>query len=589
MKSILVPIVALAFLSGVHIFLPGYQNDLPAEPYRFNPSAVQQNMCGPLGANRGLFFKPGLAHLLSSAAQAADTIEGAVPLLKGLDVRAFPISSSNNGAGAYFQQGFALLYGFNHWEAIRAFKMAQTLDPNCAICYWGEGIALGPNINAPMDLASSQRAANAIATAVSLAAHADERERALIMASTKRYNAAAGTERAGLDQAYADAMAEVAAKYPEDQDIAVLYAEALMDTSPWDYWERDFTTPKPHIKTALDQIEKVLQANANHYGAIHLYIHLYEASAMADKAAPYADKLTTLVPGSGHLVHMPGHIYFRIGRYLDSLTTNIKAVAVDKAYLEAVEGSTLYRYGYYPHNVHFVLVSAQMAGDAKIALEYATTLDALIPMEVLAEAEWIAPIKAAPYFVFAQFGDEASVAALPDPGDTVPYLKAMWHYARGSVMAEAGNAVSEAEVSAIEALRGTKAIQNAGIPADSILAIAAKTIQAKYLMSQGQNMAAADLLRESIALQTSLPYTEPPFWYYAIEQSLGAALYQAGDYADAAAAFEASLVRHPNSAWSLYALMKTYEKQGRNAEAAAMAELYRKASKIGGEPSFIQL
>lgn len=584
MKSLLPPALCVAALAGVNTLIPA-PDDKKAPVFAFNPTEVRQNVCGPIGTSRGSLFRPDIAHLIASAVQASDAVDDSVALLDGLDGRDFPISSRNPEARAYFQQGFALMYGFNHWESIRAFRAAQMLDPDCAICFWGEALALGPNINAGMDSGANEKALAAIAKAVALRDGATVREQALIDAAAVRYR-----EGDSVDgQAYADAMAAVAAQFPDDQDIATLYAEALMDLSPWDYWERDFTTPKPNIRTALDNIEKVLAANPDHYGAIHLYIHLYEASTMATKAEPYADRLAGLAPGSGHLVHMPGHIYFRIGRYLDSLDTNIDAVAVDRAYLARVSGSNLYRYGYYPHNVHFVLVSAQMAGDGATALDYAGQLDALLPMEVLREAAWIAPIKAAPYFSYAQFGSLEQVMALPDPGDSVPYLKAMWHYARGVKLAENGDVRAATEKAAIDALASHEDVTGAGIPAASILEIASLIVEVKSAMSDGAFDAAADLYAEAVTVQDSMGYTEPPFWYYAMEQGLGAALYEAGRHDEAADAFMASLVRHPNSAWSLFGLMRAQEALGQTAEAAATKALLDKASWSSGPVEFIRM
>lgn len=576
-------------IAAVGLLLGDDNKRLPAEDYVFDPQVTQQNTCGPLGGKRGVFFKPALTALLSNAAHAETPGDDSVPIIPGLDARRFPISHDNEVAGAYFRQGFALLYAFNHWEAVRAFKVAQSAAPNCAICYWGEATAYAPNINAPMDTAAAMKAHAAIQKAVTLLANADARERALIEAASKRFSDDPAADQSALNTAYAEAMANVVRTFPDDQDIATLYAEALMTMTPWDYWERDFTTPRPHIKVAIDTIEDILTKNPEHYGAIHLYIHLYEATAMAAKAEKYADKLALLAPGSGHLVHMPGHIYFRIGRYLDSLTTNVEAIKVDEVYLNATRGSNLYRYGYFPHNVHFVLVSAQMAGDAKVAMEYAEKLDALLPSEALKVAEWIAPIKVAPYFVYAQFGDIDSVSALPDPGMDVPFVKAIWHYARGLVFAENGDQRAEQELAAIEAIRSMGAIQNAGIPADAILRIGVNTIRAKAALHAGDHSKASELLREAVSMQNAMPYTEPPFWYYAVEQSLGAALFEAGDYDEAARAFEASLVRHPNSAWSLYGLQLSYEKLGRNKEAEKMAELLKKAGHMTMKPAFIKL
>lgn len=591
MKRLMVPATLLAVFVGANVLLdPGSgKQDVRVEDYAFNPTTLSRSLCGPSGIKHGLLFRPELARLFASAANASDAASTDVPLFDGLDGRDFPISSNNGAARAYFRQGFALLYGFNHWEAIRAFRVAQSLDPNCAICFWGEAIALGPNINAPMDAESGERALAAINTAMALRDGADVRERAMIEAAALRYSDAPEKSRADLDKAYASAMADLHAAYPDDQDIATLYAEAIMDTSPWDYWERDFATPKPHIAVAINVIDAILAENPDHYGAIHLKIHLYEASNRAEEAAPFADRLAGLAPGSGHLVHMPGHIYFRIGRYLDSLDTNIKAVAVDEAYLAATTGSPLYRYGYYPHNVHFVLVSAQMADDRATSMEYAEKLDSLIPIEVLAQAAWIAPIKAAPYFAFAQFGAVEDVASLPDPGDSVPYLKAMWHYARGKVFAEAGDSRAAAEQQAIEALIEVDAIKNAGIPAATVLRIAANIVAAKRLTVAGDHVGAVSLLAATVALQDSLSYTEPPFWYYAMEQSLGAAHFMAGDYTAAEQAFKDSLVRHPNSAGSLFGLWQTQEKLGLDAEADFTRKLYLQACRGDTEPSLLKL
>lgn len=579
MKHIITPVIALAVLGGANLMISETSKlgQGTANSVVFNPTDVRRTLCGPIGADRGLFFRPEIARLLSSAVNAADITNDDVPLLEGLDHRDFPISSDNSQAQAYFRQGFAFLYGFNHWEAIRAFKKAQQYDPSCAICFWGEAIALGPNINAPMSADANAQAVLALTKAMELFANADAREQALIAAAQKRYETGAGAERGSLDQAYADAMAAVLDEYPDDQDIATLYAEALMDTSPWDYWERDFSTPKPHIARAIQTINSVLARNPDHYGAIHLFIHLYEASNRANEAAPHADKLAALVPGSGHLVHMPGHIYFRIGRYLDSLDTNIEAVAIDEAYLNSTTGSSLYRFGYYPHNVHFVLVSAQMAGDAETALTYAEKLDALIPMSVLEQAGWIAPIKVAPYYAMAQFGSVADVEGLPDPGNSVPYVKAIWHYARGAVFANNSDPRAITEQKAIEALIDQAVAKSPGIPVETILTLARNTVALKLKMQSGDFTDAEALARANVSLQDSMSYTEPPFWYYAVEQSLGAVLHMAGRYEEAETAFKASLVRHPNSAGSLFGLWQTQRKLGQHADAEYTKQLFEKA------------
>lgn len=401
MKTLIAPVAILASLGFVHAIISSGQDSHEVADYAFDPTNYSKLLCGPSGMRRNALFRP--SSLFSTAVNASTSSVGDVPLLAGLDIREFPISSENEQARAYFRQGFSLLYGFNHFEAIRAFKVAQALDPSCAICHWGEAVAHGPNINAVMTEEAAPLALAAIKRALSLVSGASEREKALIRAGARRYSDDPGKSRAQLDAEYASAMGEVFAAYPGDQDIATLYAEALMDTSPWDYWERDFVTAKPHIKTALDAINGVLAENPDHYGAIHLHIHLYEASVQVKQSEKHADRLAKLQIGSGHLVHMPSHIYFRIGRYMDSLDVNIRAAKIDASYLEQTQGSNLYRYGYYPHNIHFVLTSAQMAYDKQTSLEYAQVLDNLLPMERANDAAWLPPIKAAPYFAYAEF------------------------------------------------------------------------------------------------------------------------------------------------------------------------------------------
>ncbi|WP_308911541.1 tetratricopeptide repeat protein [Pseudokordiimonas caeni] len=548
-----------------------------------DPNRIAGTLCGKAGQQRGVFFRPDLQHALSSSVAAAEP-KLDVPLYPGLDQRKFPISTKNAEAQTYFNQGHALLYGFNHGEAIRAFRKAQELDPNCAICYWGEAVAWGPNINMPMPPEAVAPAFAAISKALALKANASEKEAALIDAAAKRYSPDPNADRAALDAAYSAAMETVHKAYPDDDDIAAHYAESVMDLSPWYYWERDFITPRPGIEKAVATIESVLARNPDHYGAIHLYIHLVEATPLVRNAEPFADKLAALVPGSGHLVHMPAHIYFRIGRYIDSLDLNVQATAVDEAYLQTnKDASPMYRYGYYPHNVHFVLVSAQMAADGKTALEYGRKLDAILPPETLAVSPMIAPVKAAHYFAWAHFGSLDEVMALPDPGEAVgPFVRAHWHYARGMALARAGDARAADEAAAIEAARADAsipALEAGGMPAGAVLDIASRMVRGVAAAKAGDYKAALATLEEARKVQASIPYMEPPFWYQAVDQTVGAVHLMAGDAEKAAEAFRASLVQHPNSAWSLYGLMKAQEAMGNTAEAAKTKALLAKASR----------
>lgn len=578
-------IAAGALIAASAVFFPGIEPrraDIPQAELDLllNPALLAQTQCGRDGQRRSAFFKPTLQIALASAARASTApAQEDVPLWPGLGERSFPVTTASTEAQAYFDQGFALLYGFNHWEAIRSFRKAQSLDPNCALCYWGEAKAHGPNINAPMADEAQSPASLAIARAQELGANASRKERMLIEALARRY--APEGERAALDLDYANALEATHKLFPDDQDIAALYAEALMDLSPWDYWERDRRTPKPHIAKAIDAVERVIAANPDHAGAIHLLIHLMEASDMPERAEPGADRLAALMPGAGHLVHMPGHIYFRIGRYLDSLETNVRAVEVDEDYLSRTEGSPLYRYGYYPHNVHFVLVSAQMAGDGKTALEYARKLDALIPFEAVSTAALVQPVKVAPYYAYLEFGDADDIAELPEPPESLPFVKGVWHYMHGVAAVRSGEADrAAASADAIAALRtspGVEELATQNMPAPAILQLAELVLRAR-IDAQGGDYAAAKLkLEEAVGIQNALPYTEPPYWYYPVEQTLGAVLLASGDADGAVKQFRAALVRHPNNAWSLYGLLQAQRAAGEST-AGYTAELLQKAA-----------
>lgn len=506
--------------------------------------------------------------LPESPAASAGDLDGEVPLLPGLGTLSYPVTTREPSAQQYFDQGLRLAYAFNHAEARRAFHRAQRLDPGCALCFWGEALVLGPNINMPMDPTAQKPALEALAKARAAAGGASSRERALIEALSVRYSSDSNAKRADLDRAYADAMAGVSVRFPEDDQIAVLYAESLMDLSPWDYWAANGARPKGRTTELVRVLERVLRRNPDHPGAIHYYIHTVEASTRPKRAEPYADRLGSLMPGAGHLVHMPGHIYFRVGRYKDSMAANRKAIAADEAYFErAGKRPGIYADGYYPHNVHFLMTSAQMAGDGSTAIEAAEKLARVVSdRAALAAAPLVQPIKAAPYFAQAQFGSPDSILSVADPGDGMPYVKAAWHYARGVAGAAAGDAAAvEREAAAIAGLRAKadwSALTAGGVPAGDVLDIAERVVKARLAQSRGDFPAAAAELEAAASLQDRLPYMEPPFWYYPVRQTLGAVRLQAGDLAGAEQAFRVALEHAPNNAWALYGLREVYVRRG---------------------------
>jgi tetratricopeptide (TPR) repeat protein len=513
---------------------------------------------------------------MSAASSGPTFAETEPPLWPGLGSITYKITTGNERAQAYFDQGLRLAYAFNHGEAQRAFRMAQKLDPDCAMCFWGEALVLGPNINLPMQEDAVAPAYAAAQMAKALAGKTSPREQGLISALASRYSGDLKAARAPLDAAYAAEMAKIAEQFPDDDEIATLYAEAVMDLSPWDYWKPGGREPNPQSVPIVPTLERVLARNPNHPGAIHFYIHAVEASDRPKRAEPYADRLRGAIPGAGHLVHMPSHIYYRVGRYLDALKDNKTAVKVDEKYLTETNAPMgVYRLGYYPHNVHFVMASAQMAGDGQTVIAAAEKLGQLIPDEAARGIAMVQPVKAAPYFAHAQFSTPETILALPAPDDAVPYVKAMWLYTRGVALAarrDFASAVAAAD--AIETLERTadfKLLKESKVPAQEVLRIARTVILARVAQAKGDHRTAIARFEQAAVLQDELPYTEPPYWYYPIRQSLAAALLQAGRYAEAERQFQRALRRAPSNGWSYYGLAELYRSRG-NTSAARKAE-----------------
>jgi tetratricopeptide (TPR) repeat protein len=545
-----------------------------------NPAAIAASACG-LRAGHASAFKPTQIALATPAEAVSN--DQPPPLWAGLGTLSHPITTDSEQAQRYFDQGLRLTYAFNHAEAWRAFKQAQALDPGCAMCFWGEAFVLGANINAPMEEGAVQPAFIALTNAKARAGKASAPEQAMIEALAQRYSSGPAADGAALAQAYADAMAKAHQAHPGDQDIAVLFADAVMNTSPWDYWEADGRTPKGRLGEAIAAIEGVLATNPEHPGAIHLYIHLTEASAEPERAEPHADRLAALMPAAGHVVHMPAHTYYRIGRYLDSLKTNIAAVAADEAYLAQVEATGAYPYGYYPHNIHFALVSAFMAGDVENAMWAVDRLEGKVQDEVAEDIGWIQLIKQGPYYTHAHMSDPDTVLAVEDPGERFPLVKAMWHYARGVAFAQNGE-VDQArrEAAQIAAISESHDPETTYPPdvapvANDTMAIARHVVEARIAQAEGDLDRAVAELETAVQIQDSLAYLEPPFWYYPVRQSLGAALLMAGRAAEAEEVLRQSLVDAPNNGWALYGLMEAQKAQGDDAAAAVTEELFGKA------------
>lgn len=498
------------------------------------------------------------------------------PILRNdLGTLSWPIADTDNPeARAYFDQGYRLGWGFNHAEAARAFRASQELDPNCTMCLWGEAWVLGPHINYPMEPDANARALAVLEQARRLARGADEMQAALVEALSQRHSQDPNADRKALDQAYADAMEAMQARFPQDPYVALLTADALMNLSPWDYWADGGKTPKGQTERMVALIEAVLgtrplgplQAKPDHPGAIHLYIHAVEASDHPERAAPHAARLEALMPGAGHLVHMPSHIWYRLGRWRDSLDANVRAVAADESMLRQGGASLLYSEGYYAHNVHFVMVSALMGGDGRTAVDGAQKLAGIVSDRTKRDVPWTQPIAAAPYNAHALFAAPEDVLALKAPEGDFPFVQAAWHYARGVALARLGRADdARTEVAAIDHLGKTPeiaALSDAGVPGADVLAISTRVIEARIAQHASDHATAAALFSEAAEIQDRLPYMEPPFWYYPVHQSLGAALIAQGKPKDAEAAFRTALQRSPNSGWAAAGLLRAAEAQG---------------------------
>ncbi|MEX0960293.1 MAG: hypothetical protein WDZ63_13500 [Burkholderiales bacterium] len=547
--------------------------------------AEQENAAAPRKTEVGPFSK---------AIDEADSIvnAGADPvLMDNLGTMHYPVATSMPMAQQFFDQGLRLTYAFNHAEALRAFRKARTLDPDCAMCWWGEALVLGPNINAPMDPAAAAPAYAAVSHARAVAHRASAREQALIEALAQRYSADPQADRSALDRAYADAMQQVAARFPDDDQIAVLYAESLMDLQPWNYWEAGGHEPRGRTGEIMGLLEKALTRMPEHAGAIHYYIHVVEASAEPERALPHARRLGRLVPGAGHLVHMPFHTYFRVGMFRDAVEANLRAVEADEAYIARSAPAGIYPQAYYPHNVHSLLVSAQMAGAGEIVIEAADKLETIVSEAAAKNIPWVQPIKAAPYFAHAQFSDPDTIMALADPGKELPYVRAMWHYARAVGLANAGRLdAARAEVTAIAAIGAQNDFADlaaGGVPAQNVLRLARHVANARIAQAGRDHAAAVEQFKAAVAIEDTLHYSEPPFWYYPTRQSLGAAYALAGRLDDAEEALRESLVRTPNNGWALYGLMKVYEQRGDRIDARAAKKLLAEAWL--GKPGALQL
>lgn len=521
---------------------------------------------------------PNHVHYKEPAQQTVSPTGAVAPRLQKLGSHTFPVSTKNAQAQLFMNQGLNLSYAFNHAEAGRAYREAERLDPKLAMAFWGEALALGPNINAPMDPASEPKALEAINKAVALKANASPREQALIDALTNRYSGRAEDRRA-RDVAYADAMRKVHLQFPDDDDISMLYVESVMDLRPWGYWTKD-GTPYERTSEVVALTEKVIAHNQNHPGALHLYIHLMEAY-QADKAEAAADRLLTLMPAAGHMVHMPAHIYQRVGRYADAEKSNVMAIAADEDYISQCRAQGLYPMAYYPHNLHFLWFASTAEGNSKVAIEAARKAASQVNDDTLKAVPLLAGFRVVPYFALTRFGKWDEMLREPEPPATSAYLTAMWHYARGTAfLGKSQTPDADQELARLNALMSDKSLDGplfSPNTARAILTIAQEVLSGEIDAAKKSYDSAVAHLERAVRLEDALVYTEPAEFHFPPRQALGAVLLEAGRPAEAETVYWEDLRRNKESGWSLFGLLQALKAQSKNEDAALVEARFKKA------------
>lgn len=493
------------------------------------------------------------------------------PIFKGLGDHHHKITTRNARTQLLFDQGIRLTFGFNHAEAIRSFREGARLDPHCAMCWWGVALALGSNINLPMPDDAVKPAWQALQNAIALKRYASAEERDWIDALAQRYAPDAKADRAKLDEAYAQAMGALWKKYPNDLDAGTFYAEAMMDTQPWDYWQNDGVTPKGHALEIVATLEGIIKRAPNHPGALHLYIHAVEGTTTPERAETAADRLETLMPGAGHIVHMPSHIYYRVGRYADAAKVNTLAALVDEQYIAACHAQGFYPVGYYGHNIHFLWTSSEMEGRYRDAVDAARRLVKAVGPDAAKLGPQAQLYYFTPVATLLRFGRWDEVLAEPMPAADLKLDLAIAHLARGFAFANKGDVVNaNVERTALAALVDDSALTAySGIPAKDMAQISLDELDGEIARTSGDLTSAITHFAAAAAREHALPYTEPPYWHQPVSQLLGAVLLQAGRPQQAEAVYRESLMTYRLDGWALYGLALAQDAQGHHADADA--------------------
>lgn len=522
-----------------------------------------------------------LAALLSCAL-AISPAHADEPLYKGMGKHHRTITTSSKDAQAYFDQGLAFLFSFNHDEAIRSFAEAAKRDPGCAMAEWGVALANGPHINNPaMSPDQSAAAWAALQKARSLAPRASKTETELIDALGARYAETPPESRAELDLAYANAMRKIWQGHPKDADIASLFAEAMMDLRPWDLWQAD-GSPQPGTDEIVTTLETALALDKNHPLANHLYVHAVEASTTPERGVAAADRLRTLIPGAGHMVHMPAHIYSRVGRWADASAANERAIEADRVYRENSPPPNFYNV-YMAHNRHFLSWAAQMEGRSAVALTAAREMLAKIPEPFVREAAFFADgYMNIEMEALMRFGKWDEILALPEPPEYLPITRAFRHFARGTALAALGR-VAEAQTEQKAFHEATTLVSEQMIVGNNsalvVLSIADHQLEGEILNRQGRVDDAVRELSEGVRIEDTLRYNEAPDWLLPVRHALGAVLVRANRWSEAETVYRADLAKNRENGWALWGLARSLRAQGKDLEAATVEKRFKKTWK----------
>ena len=519
------------------------------------------------------------ASIFSSAEAAPADQDDAPRLFDNLGSHHHPITTTSEQAQRYFDQGLRLVFAFNHEEAIRSFEAAIQQDPQAAMPYWGIALALGPNINSAMGKKAEHRAIEMVQKARRLVDRAVPVEQAYIEALATRYVSRKASKRKGLDEAYAKAMRSVVQRFPEDDDAATLFAEALMDLRPWDFWKPD-GRPQPGTDEIVTTLESVLARNPDHPGACHYYLHAIEASLQPELALPCAERLPGLMPGAGHLVHMPAHIYMRIGKYHEAVERNQQAAHVDERYLASQHPTGEYADGYYAHNLHFLWASLVMEGRNVEAMKAARDLTATITEEEARKDRGKELYLPTPIFSMIRFGRWEELLREPPPPKGLRLMEGMWRLGRGLALV-ATNRLPGAEGEHVALAGLTKQIRRDRTTEEktqrALLKIAERVLSGEIAVRRQRYDDAIRLFEDAIKIEEALPYSEPPLWPLSVRHHLGAAFLLADRPSEAESVYHADLLRHPDNGWALIGLIQSLRAQQKDDQAAEAEDRFKKA------------